>query len=104
MVGPAGHSTSSNPADTLLAVLNKVAVDLTSYHNREIFFMEKGVVKWFNDAKGYGFIQNEAGEDVFVHFRVIEADGFKSLTAGDNVEFESEMGPKGPRATRVVKV
>ncbi|RMD95576.1 MAG: cold-shock protein [Calditrichaeota bacterium] len=66
--------------------------------------MEKGVVKWFNDAKGYGFIQNEAGEDVFVHFRVIEADGFKSLTAGETVEFEFEQGPKGPRATRVIKL
>ena len=68
------------------------------------FFMQKGVVKWFNDAKGYGFIQTESGEDVFVHFRAIESEGFKSLHAGENVEFEYELGPKGPRATKVIKL
>jgi len=66
--------------------------------------MQKGVVKWFNDAKGYGFIQTESGEDVFVHFRAIESEGFKSLHAGENVEFEYELGPKGPRATKVIKL
>jgi len=61
-------------------------------------------VKWFNDAKGYGFIQAEAGEDVFVHYTAIQANGFKSLAEGDKVEFEVTTGPKGPRAANVRKV
>ena len=66
--------------------------------------MEKGVVKWFNDAKGFGFIQSSDGEDIFVHYRAIETDGYKSLREGEEVEYEFEQGPKGPRATRVIKV
>ncbi|RMD92347.1 MAG: cold shock domain-containing protein [Calditrichaeota bacterium] len=66
--------------------------------------MQKGSVKWFNDAKGYGFIQTESGEDVFVHYRAIESEGFKSLKEGEEVEFEYEIGPKGPRATKVIKI
>jgi len=61
-------------------------------------------VKWFNDAKGYGFIQAEAGEDVFVHYTAIQANGFKSLAEGDKVEFEVTTGPKGPQAANVRKV
>ena len=63
-----------------------------------------GTVKWFNDAKGFGFIQQENGPDVFVHFSAIQADGFKSLAENDRVEFEITQGPKGPQAANVTKV
>lgn len=63
-----------------------------------------GTVKWFNDAKGYGFIQQENGPDVFVHFSAITGDGYKSLAEGQKVEFEVVKGEKGPKATNVVKI
>ena len=66
--------------------------------------MAQGSVKWFNDAKGYGFISQENGEDVFVHFSAIQAQGFKSLVEGDKVEFEVTKGPKGLQASNVRKV
>lgn len=66
--------------------------------------MPTGFVKWFNDNKGYGFIEQEGGQDVFVHFSSIEGEGFKSLTEGQEVEFDMTDGPKGPQATRVVKI
>ena len=62
-----------------------------------------GTVKWFNDAKGFGFIQQENGPDVFVHFSAIAAEGFKSLSENDKVEFEITQGPKGPQAANVTK-
>ena len=65
--------------------------------------MAQGRVKWFNDAKGFGFITQESGEDVFVHFSAIAAQGFKSLAEGDQVEFEVTRGPKGLQATNVRK-
>ena len=66
--------------------------------------MANGTVKWFNDAKGYGFIQIEGGEDVFVLYSAIQAQGFKSLAEGDLVEFEVTRGPKGLQAANVKKV
>lgn len=63
--------------------------------------MARGTVKWFNDKKGYGFIQVEGGEDVFVHHSSIQGEGFKSLKEGDVVEFEISKEPKGPKAANV---
>ncbi len=66
--------------------------------------MENGTVKWFNESKGFGFISRENGNDVFVHYSSIAGDGFKSLIEGDQVSFEIEDSPKGPKAVNVVKV
>jgi len=66
--------------------------------------MAKGKVKWFNGTKGYGFIAQDEGSDVFVHFSAIQGDGFKSLDEGQVVEFEVVNGPKGLQAANVVKV
>ncbi len=65
--------------------------------------MASGTVKWFNDAKGYGFIQQDEGPDVFVHFSAINGTGFRTLTEGERVTFEIEDGPKGPAAKDVEK-
>ena len=71
----------------------------------EVRFMARinGTVKWFNDAKGFGFISREGGPDVFVHFSAIQGNGFKSLAEGDKVEFEIVQGQKGPQAADVTK-
>jgi CspA family cold shock protein len=66
--------------------------------------MATGKVKWFNDAKGFGFITGEDGTDAFVHYSDIKADGFKTLAEGDTVEFEVTQGPKGAKALNVRKV
>ena len=66
--------------------------------------METGKVKWFNRTKGFGFIERDEGEDVFVHYSAITMDGFKVLNEGDEVEFEVTEGPKGPQAANVSKV
>ena len=63
----------------------------------------KGVVKWFNNAKGYGFIGREDGPDVFVHYSAITGEGYRTLQEGDAVEFEIVQGPKGPQAAKVAK-
>src|SRR5688572_33495584 len=70
---------------------------------KEVTSMANGKVKWFNDAKGFGFIAQEGGPDVFVHHTAIVADGFRSLAEGDRVEFEVKSGPKGLQAANVRK-
>jgi cold shock protein len=70
---------------------------------KEVRLKENGVVKWFNGAKGYGFIQRSTGEDVFVHFSAIQENGYKTLNEGDAVEFECQQGPKGLNAANVIR-
>jgi len=66
--------------------------------------MSEGTVKWFNDSKGFGFIQQEGGKDLFVHHSAIQGEGFKSLSEGDRVSFEVVAGQKGPAAANVRKI
>ena len=81
--------------DIALDVEPAVATDRQPEH--------EGRVKWFNDAKGFGFLIDEDGHDVFVHYAVIEGEGFKTLEENEQVRFDREQGPKGRRATRVIR-
>jgi CspA family cold shock protein len=67
------------------------------------YYMATGTVKWFNEKKGFGFITEDGGNDVFVHYSAIKEDGFKTLAEGDKVTFEVVKGPKGPQAANVTK-
>jgi CspA family cold shock protein len=71
--------------------------------SKDVQKMANGTVKWFNESKGFGFIAGEDGSDVFVHYSSIQSNGFKSLAEGDTVSFDTENGPKGLKATNVVK-
>ncbi|MCF6179231.1 MAG: cold-shock protein [Geopsychrobacter sp.] len=66
--------------------------------------MAEGTVKWFNDAKGFGFIEQDNGPDVFAHFSAISGEGFKSLNEGERVSFDVSEGQKGPQASNIVKI
>jgi CspA family cold shock protein len=89
---PAFHTSPDTEAGHALRV---------TVHLQEAERMARGKVKWFNDAKGYGFIEQEGGEDVFVHFSAIQMDGFKTLAEGQVVEFEVQQGDKGLHAANV---
>jgi CspA family cold shock protein len=84
------------PTQSLPATLNAGAIRYQGFVN-----MEQGTVKWFNDAKGYGFLSRQNGEDVFVHFSAIESKGFRSLQEGQAVSFSVVKGPKGWQAEKV---
>jgi len=75
-----------------------------SFDGKEVVTMANGTVKWFSEQKGYGFIQQDDGQDVFVHYSEIKANGFKSLKEGDRVQFDIERGKKGPAAVNVTVV
>jgi CspA family cold shock protein len=79
------------------------AANKNPQRKRRTAVKEKGIVKWFNGAKGYGFIQRSTGEDVFVHFSAIQAEGYRSLNEGEAVEFELQQGPKGLNAIEVTR-
>jgi cold shock protein len=83
---------------------DELSFDLRRQHRKEIHMRTSGNVKWFNDAKGFGFITSENGDDVFVHFSSIQGGGFRSLAEGAAVEFEVTQGPKGLQASNVVVV
>jgi cold shock protein len=76
----------------------------SSNKEKRITVKEQGTVKWFNASKGFGFIQRQSGEDVFVHFSAIQAEGYKSLNEGQAVEFEVSTGPKGLQASNVTSL
>src|SRR5437762_10688671 len=90
--GPANQRHPFSPAAILLSQKFKIETGNT---------MEQGTVKWFNDAKGFGFISRQSGDDVFVHFSAIQAGGFRSLQEGQTVEFDVTKGPKGFQAENV---
>ena len=86
-----------------LTVLSKDSNKSVHFVHEEDTHMEQGKVKWFNSEKGFGFIEREGGDDVFVHFSAIQGDGFKTLDEGQDVTFEIEQGQRGLQATNVVK-
>jgi CspA family cold shock protein len=93
-----------HPLPSLRATSGSAGFFGTACFTKEVRALAKGVVKWFNDKKGYGFIIEEEGRDIFVHFSSINAPGFKTLSEGDNVVFEVEESNRGPEAKNVNKV
>jgi len=83
---------------------DQTAVTYIFYFYLEVSIMNKGTVKWFNNQKGYGFISDESGKDVFVHYSGLNMEGFKSLEEGASVEFDVVNGEKGPQAVNVTKL
>jgi cold shock protein len=83
-------------------ILSRFSGSVFPLNCRKVFIMASGTVKWFNESKGFGFIESESGKDLFVHFSEIQGDGFKTLAEGQAVEFVEGMGQKGPQATQVV--
>jgi CspA family cold shock protein len=95
-IGTANQRQPTSTAANLLSTFQETRIGTS--------MAEQGTVKWFNDAKGYGFISRENGEDVFVHFSAIQAGGFKSLQEGQKVQFDVTKGPKGWQAENVTPV
>jgi cold shock protein len=87
----------------LVKYFDKVIIKLWQLPLQEETHMNQGTVKWFNAEKGFGFIEVEGGDDVFVHFSAIQGEGFKSLEEGQTVTFDIEQGQRGPQATNVIK-
>jgi cold shock protein len=87
--------------DAAFSFLGPCPASGTLFRRRSV--KEKGTVKWFNAAKGYGFIQRSTGDDVFVHFSAIQSEGYRSLDEGSQVEFEVKQGPKGLQAENVIR-
>lgn len=102
--GQAGFPSKASPLVVEQAALGGWEHGDVVSKNEEDAGMASGVVKWFSDKKGFGFIEQEDGPDVFVHFSGIEGSGFKSLAEGTQVTFEIEQGPKGPSAKNVMAV
>ena len=102
--------TRPRPSSVLRGALRKRSStrqgrdEFFALRRKEFFVREKGTVKWFNGAKGYGFIQRSTGEDVFVHFSAIQENGYRTLNEGETVEFDLLKGPKGFQAANVVRV
>jgi CspA family cold shock protein len=98
-----GSPGSSQSASDFTGVVLGRESFLTCAEGKEFVVREKGTVKWFNGAKGYGFIQRSTGEDVFVHFSAIQENGYRTLNEGETVEFDLLKGPKGYQAANVVR-
>ena len=87
----------------MIGIAHKKGLSIYFMPEKEGQVLAKGFVKWFDTKKGYGFIEQPGGEDVFVHYSGIVGEGFKSLRAGEEVQFEVSQGPQGPQAAEVMK-